>query len=722
MDTIERTRGRGRAGQGSVLAMLAVLAACGDAAGPGGSGGADIGEAGGGASSTSGSDGGSGSDDAAADDSGGLDLGSPVLPTCEPAPQGGAIDLLGAREGVQLDHADALGLQQFTLEAWIRWDGYGSTASSGVGGVTAEPIITKGRGESDGGTIDCNYFFGIDDAGRLVADFEDLESGANHPVQGQSAISRGQWHHVAASFDGASWQLWLDGVLDGSAAADAVPRHDSVQPAGIGTAFDSMARDAGSFDGRIDEVRIWNRALDAATLQAGMFAMPPDATGLVARYPLDEAAGTAVPDAIAGLDGERLGGTWVDDARPLRASTPPAVPSVEGSGATVVGDGATLSLGVVDLDDDEMRVEIWGRALPQPEPFTIAVLPDTQYYCDETHGGVSQMFYDQTQWLADNAESIDLRAVLHVGDLVDDGHTYVDEWLVAGAALETLEQPLPGLDEGVPYGVAIGNHDQATNSHPGETGFYNQYFGVARFEGRSYYGGHHGDSNNASFITFTGGGTKWLALFFEFDQAGIPEDNAGPDPAVMAWARRVLADHPDHYAIAVAHSCLVGTENGVTVDTPFSSQGLMRWHALRGEPNLRLMVCGHVADEGRRTDVAASTVHTLLSDYQFDGSGGSGKLRLMTLRPDLGTLEVQTYSPYRDQWYESDDAHFELPVDLDRGAGEFELIATVEHAVSGEPLAVPWTGLQSGVSYEWFARVDDCTHRVDGTRQVFTMP
>ncbi len=650
------------------------------------------------------------------------DVGVPVVPTCEEPGPAGALELLGAGEGVHVGDVPALGLSIFTVEAWIRWDGFGTTASSGVGGVIAEPIVSKGRGEDDGGTIDCNWFLGLDAAGRLVADFEDMDTGLNHPASSVATIERGTWHHVAASYDGTDWRLFVDGMLDATVAAQAMPRADSIQHVGIGAAYDSMGRRDGSFDGRIDEVRVWSRTLGELELQSGMFGAPPDATGLVAHWPLDEVAGTTVPDVVGGHDGEREGTTWRSEGRPARASTPPAPPVPLAPGELVEGGTAVLQATAFDVDGDEQRVEIWGRPLPEIEPFAIAVLPDTQYYCEQSGGAVDDMFYAQTQWLADNAEAWNLRAVLHVGDLVDNGDTYVSEWMIGQQALETLEQPLPGHPEGIPYAVAIGNHDQNTNSYAGDTAIYNQYFGVDRFSGRSYYGGHFGDRNDASWITFSAGELDFLAIFFEFDQPGIPEDNTGPDAEVLAWARRVVADHPDHYVIAVGHSCLVttGDEGAPKVDTPFSAQGQARWQALRGEPNLRMMVCGHVDDEGRRTDVGASTVHTLLSDYQFDDHGGSGKLRIMTLSPDTGELEVQTYSPYYDEWYESSDAHFTLPIELDAGGGELELVGVVEHVEPGQTVAVAWGELEPGMRYEWLARTTDCTHTVEGERRTFT--
>ena len=43
--------------------------------------------------------------------------------------------------------------------------------------------------ETEGGTVDMNYFLGIRGTdGVLVADFEDMATGANHPIAGTTVI------------------------------------------------------------------------------------------------------------------------------------------------------------------------------------------------------------------------------------------------------------------------------------------------------------------------------------------------------------------------------------------------------------------------------------------------------------------------------------------------------------------------------------------------------
>ena len=91
----------------------------------------------------------------------------------------------GVSKRVTFGPAPGLGAATFTIETWFKREGAGATVSTGTGGVTAIPLVTKGMAQAEGGNVDMNYFLGIDGTSRvLVADFEDTATGLNHPVQG----------------------------------------------------------------------------------------------------------------------------------------------------------------------------------------------------------------------------------------------------------------------------------------------------------------------------------------------------------------------------------------------------------------------------------------------------------------------------------------------------------------------------------------------------------
>ncbi|UJR78559.1 LamGL domain-containing protein [Sandaracinus amylolyticus] len=612
-------------------------------------------------------------------------------PGCEAAPPSRALAFDGTDDGASMGAARPLGLARFTVEAWVRRDGPGVATGTGVGGLSIVPIAGKGRGEDDGSNVDCNYAFGfVGDV--LGADFEDMATGANHPVVGRTRVASGEWHHVAVTYDGTTWRLYLDGALDGSARANATPRADSIQHFGIGTALDSMGRAAGRLHGAVSELRVWDRARTADEIAGARFERVASGEGLLARWALD-GDGT---DTIGDLDATITGATFVETGPVLDRGLPPTITGTIPSDALeVTGDSVELSVGATDFEGEELDVTFHLRALGEDDGFTIVVLPDTQYYTVDDRN-LEQFFYDQTQWIVDNHDAYDIRAVIHNGDLVNNGDSQVFQWRVADRAMTTLEAALPGMPDGMPYGVAVGNHDLSVVSQVGPATRYNEFFGVDRFEGRAYYGGHYGSTNDEHWFTFSAGGMDFVVVDMKYDPA--------PDAAVLAWARRILETHPDHFGIVNAHYI-------VNSDGTFGAQGQAIYNALRSVQNLHLMTCGHISAESRRNDTfEGHRIDSMLADYQSRENGGNGFMRIWEFSPAEGELTVRTYSPTHDRWETDANSEFTLRVPLRGAGGAFEEVARAERGAS--PATATIDGLEPGRVYEWYATIRDCDHTV----------
>jgi hypothetical protein len=258
---------------------------------------------------------------------------SSVACVTSPAEPCAALDVTtaGGSEGgyVLLPDDPSLKLSAFTLELWMRRDGAGIGTSTGNGGIAdAIPLIARGRSEDDSPAHNTNYVLAIRQSdGVLCADFEEgaagTSPGVSHPVAGSTAIDFGVWHHVAATYDGATWNLYLDGNLEATLAVNEPASAASDARVAFASALDSNGAAAGYFDGAIDEVRIWSYARSASEIQGALRQTTPMPTpSLLGRWGFEESFGTTAFNTAAPVHGTIVGaagtlwdrvscGTWV---------------------------------------------------------------------------------------------------------------------------------------------------------------------------------------------------------------------------------------------------------------------------------------------------------------------------------------------------------------------------------------------------------------------------
>lgn len=271
------------------------------------------------------------------------------------------------------------------------------------------------------------------------------------------------------------------------------------------------------------------------------------------------------------------------------------------------------------------------------EDFSIIVLPDTQTYA---YAGSSH-FSAQTQWIVNNKDSLNIVYVAHVGDLVENANS-ISEWAYADSAMGLIEDPVTtGVTDGIPFGVVPGNHDDGSRSS-GIT-YYNDYFGVSRFSGRSYYGESYdsaGVENDTSYALFSAEGMDFIVVNICYN----------PNIATISWVNSILTTYSDRRAIVVSHSIL-------DIDGTPTTAGSSIYEAIKDNANLFLMLCGHKHGEARLTRTHnGNTVEILLANYQAvspinpTDPNGDGWLRIMTFSPEEDEITVTTYSPTLDDY------------------------------------------------------------------------
>ena len=394
--------------------------------------------------------------------------------------------------------------------------------------------------------------------------------------------------------------------------------------------------------------------------------------------------------------------------RPMLAvtfDTNPAnkAPVMKNPAATPNGpNSVTLSLTATDDDKLPLNVTFYGRKRAKAgSDFQVILLPDTQHYTSESHGAEAGMFFAQTDWIVKNHKERNIAFVLQLGDIVDSGKVE-KQWRIASDAFRRLENSkTTGLRDGIPYIVAVGNHDRTEGRVAGKAVYgpaplYNKYFGIDRFRGRGYYGGSfRSDSNNNYYTLFDAGDEKFIVISFEFRFA---KEN----PGILEWASALLEKHAGRHAIAITHAALwQGIQSNFA-----EPDGEKVFKALRKHSNFRLLIGGHVPGEGRRTDRHdGRLIHSILKDFQED-NGGDGWLGILTFSPRNNNIRVQTYSPWLDKWRTDQYVAYTLDYDFGTKIEPYEKLGEVQVS-SGGQAAVQWKGLERDTDYEWYAEVSD---------------
>jgi hypothetical protein len=156
-----------------------------------------------------------------------------------------------------------------TLEAWVN-----PVSQSGT-----RTILFK---EMTGAHAYLLYAYASSASGRPTTSVR--RSGTNVSVSGSAAIALNVWTHLAATYDGTTLRLYVNGALAGSTPLTG-PLDTTTGPLRIG----GNAIRSEWFNGLIDEVRVYNRALTQGEIQTDMNSAigairppaPPDALRII---------------------------------------------------------------------------------------------------------------------------------------------------------------------------------------------------------------------------------------------------------------------------------------------------------------------------------------------------------------------------------------------------------------------------------------------------------
>lgn len=171
------------------------------------------------------------------------------------------------------------------------------------------------------------------DTNKIVLKFQSINGVRVERTIGDYVV--GQWHHVAVTYDGRDVRGYLNGelttVTSASGLIDYLAGFEDLVYFGT---FDTVTDKA--FDGRLDEVRIWNRAITAAEVSLNKDRMLTGAeSGLIGYWRFDETSGTTVTDHTPNRQDGVFGPASPENRQPSRSSivAPLGVPPTNAPGA-----------------------------------------------------------------------------------------------------------------------------------------------------------------------------------------------------------------------------------------------------------------------------------------------------------------------------------------------------------------------------------------------------
>lgn len=194
-----------------------------------------------------------------------------------------ALDFDGANDYLITNNPISHG-SNFTYEAWVNidaandWDGIFTTLSPQNTNI-------------------CQFVTTA--SGKIRFEIKGANGDYTRKIYDGTTNILGAWHHVAATYDGSSLKLYVDGNEE---VISAKYDDDVVGPLSINKQFlmGSERAYGPRLDGRIDEIRIWNTTRNATDIQSQMnTTLTGTESGLIGYWPIEEGSGNTTEDLTA---------------------------------------------------------------------------------------------------------------------------------------------------------------------------------------------------------------------------------------------------------------------------------------------------------------------------------------------------------------------------------------------------------------------------------------
>ena len=261
--------------------------------------------------------------------------------------------------------------------------------------------------------------------------------------------------------------------------------------------------------------------------------------------------------------------------------------------------------------------------------FSIIWITDTQYL-SASH----PTYYDALcRWIAANKINYNVQMVIHTGDIVDtEGNS--TQWLNANESMSIL------LNNGISYCWDAGNHDYNATCWIGD-----QFgaFNPQAMQSKPYWVGNEFSGMNTA-VRFDVNGWDCLIINIAYDA----------NDTVLAWANSLLDSNPQSHVIVATHAY-------IDPQCRYDSWALnFKRTVLDVHANVFMTLSGHFhPTSGNRTRVGDRD-ELLFNQQDAYGQMGAASARILTFDTAKGTINVQTYVLYANEFLQDPNNNFSL--------------------------------------------------------------
>ncbi len=261
-------------------------------------------------------------------------------------------------------------------------------------------------------------------------------------------------------------------------------------------------------------------------------------------------------------------------------------------------------------------------------PFSVIWITDTQFLSASSPGDFDSL----CTWIVNNSARLNLKAVIHTGDLVDTD-TDANQWSNAAHSMGLL------LSNNITYCWCAGNHDTfVSQSYPA--------FNVSAMRLKPYWvSDYNGGMDTA--ISFNISNQKILLIDIEYDG----------DNSVLQWANNLINNNPSASVIIGTHEYLDPSSGGYSSWATNFQVSVLNTH-----PKVFMTLNGHF----HPTDITAYRTRVGSRDELYwdrqdaDSYRGAGAARIFTFDVAQNKVNVTTYNTNQNYYMTDSDNQFTL--------------------------------------------------------------